>query len=148
MVCLRRSPRYSMKRSLRHSLRHTLRHFSKAFSVPHFPFFHSPIRVLIITFYYIFTHVLFITHYNKYMTCEDKRIDIGEFFNANSFIWHVLNSRGFPPHVFWSKYWSTECFSYERTCSLETTRGFILFSSFTWVFKITKIIHCIMSGNN
>ena len=56
--------RHFPKHSPRRFLRYTLRQFSQASPVPHFSFFHSPCRVLIIAFYYIFTSVLFATHYN------------------------------------------------------------------------------------
>ena len=88
---LRRSPNHFPRRSPRRSLRHPLGHFSNTFPVPGFPFFHSSIRVFIIAFYYLFTNVLFKIHYNKYMAYESKITGMGELFNANLSIWHVLN---------------------------------------------------------
>ena len=46
-------------------------------SIPRSPFFHSPIWVLIIAFYYLFTNVLFTTHYSKYMAYKNKIIGMG-----------------------------------------------------------------------
>ena len=50
-------------------------------SIPRFrfSFFHSPIRVLIIVFYYLFTNVLFKTHYSEYMAYENKIIGMGGY---------------------------------------------------------------------